>query len=147
MFQCHCGCFTWEFQITGSLHQQLYFYVTCVWCLGWIQVEFEWYHQFHILQKSLYYNIYLLIVFLYLLHQCVQWNYHDYVKWINICFKYLCWRHVAIYFFRQVCVIDQFRCSWLMSNDILLQILTLWVLKLYVKYFNGFQNCFFKLST
>ena len=32
--------FSWEFQMTGRFHEQKYLKPTCVYCMGWIQVQF-----------------------------------------------------------------------------------------------------------
>ena len=117
-------------------------YLTCLWYLGWIWVDSEWDHQFHLGQQSFYQNMSLWIVIIYFLHQFFYWNYHDWVKCIKLWLKYRWWHQVSACFVYQVCVLGQFRWPWLMSNDFF-QILILWGLKTYVKYFDGYQGFLF----
>ena len=41
LLQWHRYFFPWGFQMTRHHRQNLHLYLTCLYCVGWIQVEFE----------------------------------------------------------------------------------------------------------
>ena len=125
--------FTCLFQMTGSHFQPWHLYLSCYLCVVWIRVDFEWYQELKLVQKTLNKNVSLQIVILHLIHQWFYWTYHDYLKWMILCLMDIWWRQFYFYFVYQVCVINQLLWTWLTSNAILLDISKWWGLEKYVK--------------
>ena len=103
--------------------------------MGWMHICFEWCQKVYLLEKILFYNVSLQLMIFCLWCQSFYSTWRNCIKGLKVLNKDQWCCQVAFCFVFQVCELSQFHRPWLMSNDILLQILKWW------DFVQIFRNC------